>query len=341
MSRPRSLALLSSPFVLGVVLFAFSVGLPPLDDAATISLPLHMLQHTVIVFAGVLMGYSALKRGILSRLRGTALPGLGALAVLGLLAFWHLPLSWDAAILNPGIHAIEHLSFLTIGFMIGSLLLMLSDRSKVGLLLLGVFAQLGYGWVLVTGMSVYSLYSLSQQSSLGVAMLLSGPFYSTGVLYLVARNQRWFEEDQTRHATLDFQRNRQRRLGRLSATLSVVLVGFLVGYFAVAGAAITASAHPDSGTSVVYIEETPVTWGYSPLEVIVVLGVNNTVTWVSHSIAYDTITSMNGTFFSSGPIAPGQTFTHTFTQPGVYRYQCQFHPWMVGFVKVVGGGPGG
>ena len=48
---------------LGIVVFAFSIGFPPLDDLTTIYLTLHMLQHTVIVVAGILIGYYLFKRG--------------------------------------------------------------------------------------------------------------------------------------------------------------------------------------------------------------------------------------------------------------------------------------
>ena len=90
------------------------------------------------------------------------------------------------------------------------------------------------------------------------------------------------------------------------------------------------------GTSTVYIVETPLSWGYSPQDLKVVIGVNNTVTWISHSISYDTITSTGGNF-SSGPIAPGQTFTFTFSTPGEYGYKCIYHPWMTGGVDVLAG----
>jgi len=84
----------------------------------------------------------------------------------------------------------------------------------------------------------------------------------------------------------------------------------------------------------VYIVETPVTWNYSPQNITVVIGVNNTVTWVSKSISFDTITSANG-LFDSGNIAPGQTYSYTFDAPGVYSYDCAYHPWMVGTVTVL------
>ena len=40
--------------------------------------------------------------------------------------------------------------------------------------------------------------------------------------------------------------------------------------------------------------------------------------------------------FDSGPVAPGATFTHTFTTPGTYRYFCEPHvgQGMIGTVIV-------
>ena len=84
----------------------------------------------------------------------------------------------------------------------------------------------------------------------------------------------------------------------------------------------------------VLIVETPVSWNYYPQNVTVVIGVNNTVTWVSRSLASDTVTGVNGTL-SSGAIAPGQTFSYTFTSPGTYPYRCIYHPWMLGTVRVL------
>ena len=87
-------------------------------------------------------------------------------------------------------------------------------------------------------------------------------------------------------------------------------------------------------TAVVYIAETPVSWQYSPQNIRVVLGLNNTVTWVSHSVSYDTVTSDTGVF-QSGTIPPGGSFSFTFTKAGTYGYRCIFHPWMTGNVTVL------
>ena len=42
----------------------------------------------------------------------------------------------------------------------------------------------------------------------------------------------------------------------------------------------------------------------------------------------------NGDTFSSGLVFPGQAFTLTFTEPGVYNYACNIHPGMNGTIVV-------
>ena len=64
-----------------------------------------------------------------------------------------------------------------------------------------------------------------------------------------------------------------------------------------------------------------------------VIGVNNTVVWTSHSFTYDTVTSSTG-LFSSGAISPGESYSFTFSEPGVYDYYCQYHLWMHGTIIV-------
>jgi len=70
--------------------------------------------------------------------------------------------------------------------------------------------------------------------------------------------------------------------------------------------------------------------------VTVVIGVNNTVTWVNNDSAPHTVTADDGSF-DSGNIAPAGTFTFTFTRPGTYEYYCAYHNWMLGTVIVKAG----
>ncbi len=338
--------------LLGVVLFVFSIGFPPFDDATTLDLTTHMIQHIVIVMAGVMIAYPLHRKGYFTRIEGKNSAFAGLAVIIVIITFWHLPANWDAAVLNPSIHAVEHFSFLLVGILIGSTLQTLSDRAKIDVLLLGFFGHFFYGLILISNNHIYPLYSLADQGLLGLVMFSVGPFYWTGILYLIFRNRAWFREvsifggEPSEEPSLPVHRTEgasPRKHGRLrlvTPVSTVILVALLVGFYSSSAAAIAfmpGAQQPQSSSSVhVLIVETPVSWNYYPGNVTVVIGVNNTVTWVSHSLAYDTVTGVNGTF-DSGSIAPGQTFSYTFTTPGTYPYRCVYHPWMVGTVTVLAG----
>jgi plastocyanin len=76
--------------------------------------------------------------------------------------------------------------------------------------------------------------------------------------------------------------------------------------------------------------------GFSLDTVKLVLGVNNSVIWTNRDNSPHTVTANDGSF-ESGNMAPGQTYTFTFTTPGVYTYHCTYHPWMTGTVIVKAG----
>ena len=73
---------------------------------------------------------------------------------------------------------------------------------------------------------------------------------------------------------------------------------------------------------------------FSPPTIVVVIGVNNTITWTNDDIAAHTVTSDTVGAFDSGNIAAGATWSYTFTSPGTYGYHCSYHPWMRGTVIV-------
>jgi nitrite reductase (NO-forming) len=72
---------------------------------------------------------------------------------------------------------------------------------------------------------------------------------------------------------------------------------------------------------------------YSPQTITVVMGVNNTVTWVNNDDAAHTVTATDNSF-NSGNLNAGQSWSHTFTTPGTYTYICSYHFWMKGTVIV-------
>ncbi|HUK80027.1 MAG TPA: DUF1404 family protein [Nitrososphaerales archaeon] len=337
--RTLSRKFLFSTELLGVLLFAFATGLPPFDDITEVDLTMHMLQHVLIVFAGVMIAYPHLGRRLLKEGGGVWLPRLALVLSVGVIVFWHLPGPWDAAVLNPAVHALEHLSFLGVGLLCGSWLLLLSDSGKIGALMAAFFGHMGYAVALISpwGTQVYPLYSLPDQVTLGWVLLLTGPTLIVGVAYVIVRNPSWLGGISGPKEGLGPRKTTFLGEARpptwVAPALSAVLVVVLVGYFAATAYAL-AGPQPAVNGPTVYISETPVSWQYFPQQIKVVLGVNSTVTWVSRSVAYDTVTDRGGTF-GSGAIPPGGTFAHTFTAPGVYDYYCLYHPWMTGTVTVL------
>jgi plastocyanin len=69
---------------------------------------------------------------------------------------------------------------------------------------------------------------------------------------------------------------------------------------------------------------------YSPSLLTVPVGTK--VTWWNKSDTDHTVTSQNGLF--DGGLSPGDSFSYTFTKPGVYEYTCSPHPEMTGSVTV-------
>lgn len=324
-----------------MILFVFAAGFPPFDDSTAVDLTLHMLQHVIIVMAGVLVAYPHLGRRLLKEGTGRLIPYLSLLACASFIVFWHLPAPWDAAVLNPLVHVVEHLSFLLVGILSGTWLLLLSDSGKIGALMSAFFGHMGYAVLLISpwNLQIYTLYSLSDQVILGWVLLLSGPLLLVGVAYVIARNPDWlggFEASRPgNRARRETFLNKVIVPRRMPPAITLSLSAVMILYFALTGYAIGTAPVLLHG-STVYIADTPVSWQFAPQNITVVLGVNSTVTWVSHSISYDTVTGRGGSF-GSGPIPPGGTFSHNFTAPGKYRYYCQYHPWMEGTVVVISG----
>ena len=123
---------------------------------------------------------------------------------------------------------------------------------------------------------------------------------------------------------------------RISSGLGALLV--LLSF----GCGGSTSVVPTSPTSV--LPSTPVTTvsivmgasalttsAYSPNPVR--LSVGSAVTWVNTDNTAHTSTADGGAW-SSGPIAPGRSFSRTFTSTGTFTYRCTIHPGMVGSIEV-------
>jgi plastocyanin len=61
----------------------------------------------------------------------------------------------------------------------------------------------------------------------------------------------------------------------------------------------------------------------------------DTVVWVNKGKNDHTVKGLESVLlWDSGNLKPGETFNHTFTEPGVYKYTCGIHPNMTGEVIV-------
>jgi plastocyanin len=60
-----------------------------------------------------------------------------------------------------------------------------------------------------------------------------------------------------------------------------------------------------------------------------------TVTWTNAGQRTHTVSADDGSF-DSGRLDPGETFSHTFSEPGTFTYHCGFHPEMQGTITVTG-----
>ncbi len=76
---------------------------------------------------------------------------------------------------------------------------------------------------------------------------------------------------------------------------------------------------------------------YSPATITLVIGVNNTITFVNKDTATHTVTASDNSF-NSGDIKAAESWTHTFSTPGTYTYYCVYHSNMKGTIKVVTSG---
>ncbi len=76
--------------------------------------------------------------------------------------------------------------------------------------------------------------------------------------------------------------------------------------------------------------------GYTPVDLTVVIGINNTVKWTNNDNMAHTVTAIDGSF-DSGNMNADESFLHTFSKTGTYAYLCLYHHWMQGRVTVIPG----
>ena len=73
-------------------------------------------------------------------------------------------------------------------------------------------------------------------------------------------------------------------------------------------------------------------FAFAPANIVVDVG--TTVTWTNFDGVGHTVTSDGGGELQSPLLNQNETFSHTFGEPGLYRYYCEPHPYMQGLVTV-------
>jgi plastocyanin len=91
-------------------------------------------------------------------------------------------------------------------------------------------------------------------------------------------------------------------------------------------AAVVAATCPEAGAGRIDIAG----FAFCPVARTVTAGAE--IVWVNDDLSPHTVTFDDA--LGSGTLAPGRSWSTTFTQPGVYAYYCRFHPGMAGTVVV-------
>jgi plastocyanin len=100
------------------------------------------------------------------------------------------------------------------------------------------------------------------------------------------------------------------------------------GGIQVGGGGQSGSGHQTGMTDVSIVD-----FAFQPRAIFV--GQGDTVQWTNTGNAQHTVDS-DTEIFESDVLDPGETFSYTFGEPGVFPYHCDIHPHMRGMVIVTG-----
>ncbi|HEX5368017.1 MAG TPA: cytochrome c oxidase assembly protein [Dehalococcoidia bacterium] len=209
-------------------LLALSVATsPPLDSVSDSLFVAHMLQHMLLLFIVaplltlsrvellllrvVPKGGPRRRTGRLLERAGRVLGPVPAWLILtATLWAWHLPLLFDAALANGGIHILEHASFITAGFLFCRAVFVerrryhVTEPVAIGLVFVTMLNANVLGTLLSFSTSVWysgyiaethrNLSPLTDQHLAGLAMWLGGtPIFLATLLWLAYS---WLREDE-------------------------------------------------------------------------------------------------------------------------------------------------
>jgi plastocyanin len=118
---------------------------------------------------------------------------------------------------------------------------------------------------------------------------------------------------------------RQRRIGLFCGGIAVAgIAATIIPAIGTSGVtALAAAAH----TSTVEISN----FAFAPKNL--TLSAGTTVTWKNADDSPHRIADVNGAY-ASAALDTDDSFSHTFAAPGVYKYFCSIHPYMVGTIVV-------
>jgi putative membrane protein len=196
-------------FYLGLVVVVVALA-GPVDHAAETSQSWHMGQHVALLAVAaplLVLGAplhrvawmlpenweSQLRRNRVVRAVSGATPALVAIAIIvqtAALAAWHLPGPYQAAVLNPAVHVLEHVAFLGAGALLWWALVHAS-RARLGMGVLALFIAALPGTALGLLMTVartvwYPVYGTGP-SALGDQQLAGVVMWAVGnTIYLIA-----------------------------------------------------------------------------------------------------------------------------------------------------------
>jgi plastocyanin len=160
---------------------------------------------------------------------------------------------------------------------------------------------------------------------------------------------------------MEYRAQPDRRLVALVLIAAIVVPGLVAAELAIpslqpkfvvgvpAGGAPSGGAPPPSVTLIKAVMPNGVnlqkTLNFEPATFVLVIGVNNSVSWTNqdstdHTVTFTVVPSgVTVASISAGDVPPGTTFGPiTFTVAGTYQYHCQFHPaWMHGTIIVKSG----
>ncbi len=119
--------------------------------------------------------------------------------------------------------------------------------------------------------------------------------------------------------------------------VGIIFGGVLAGEFVLRLQPPLSTGGAAAGTVIMPVGTAAQTLNFSPAKITVIIGQNNTVTFVNKDSAPHTVTADDGSF-NSGNMNPGASWTYTFSTAGTFTYHCNYHPWMKGTVVVLASG---